>query len=446
MADLIFKRKIYEEMSQWKKTFNGRRALLIKGARRVGKSTIVEEFAKKEYRSYILINFAEQGKDVISLFDDLSDIDYIMLRLQLIFHTDLYVRDSVIIFDEVQLCPKARQAIKHLVLDGRYDYIETGSLLTLRESVKGMVIPSEEKILEMYPMDFEEFCWALSDTTTFGLLRTVFKNLEAIGQAAFRRLIRTFRLYMLVGGMPQSVAEYLSTNNLKIVDEVKREIIDLYEADFYKFDPSGRASHIFDSIPGNLSKNTKRFSLNGVLRNGTSEKKEEILMGLIDSCTVNIAYHCSNPDPGIALSKDMDTYKLFIADTGLFVTLAFKNRKFTENIIYEKLLDDKLSSNLGYVYENMVAQMLVSSGNDLFYTTFPKPDSVHKYEIDFLLSRNGKLCPIEVKSGRSTVHSSLDAFIAKYKKMTGCSYLIYPRDLKAEDGIIYLPVFMAGLL
>lgn len=445
MADRIFRRRIYDEMLEWKATSKGSRALLIKGARRVGKSTIVEEFAKREYLSYILINFAQQGPDVIDLFDDLSNIDYIMLRLQLIFGVNLHERRSVIIFDEVQLCPKARAAIKFLVADGRYDYIETGSLLTLRENVKGIVIPSEEKVLMMNPMDFEEFCWAYSDDASFPLLHTLYEALEPIGQASFRKLIEKFRLYLLTGGMPQAVSALLEENNFRHVDEVKREIIELYEADFYKFDPSGRAARLFEAIPGNLSKNRTKFSLNAA-GGGTRSTKEEILAGLVDSNTVNISYHVTNPDPAIALSKDVDTFKLFVADTGLFVTLAFKGSRFADNVIYEKVLSGKDGANLGFVFENIVAQMLVAAGRELFYTTFDKPGSTHKYEIDFLTVRKARLVPIEVKSGRSTVHSSLDAFVQKYKKKIDRAYVVYPIDLKVEDSVVFLPVFMTALI
>lgn len=445
MADRIFRRRIYDEMLEWKELSKGSRALLVKGARRVGKSTIVEEFAKREYLSYILINFAQQGSDVIDLFDDLSNIDYIMLRLQLIFGVDLHERQSAIIFDEVQLCPKARAAIKFLVADGRYDYIETGSLLTLRENVKGIVIPSEEKVLMMNPMDFEEFCWACSDDASFHLLRTLYETLEPIGQASFRKLIEKFRLYLLTGGMPQAVSALLQENNFRNVDEVKREIIELYEADFYKFDPSGRAARLFEAIPGSLSKNRTKFSLNAA-GGGTRSTKEEILAGLVDSNTVNISYHVTNPDPAIALSKDVDTFKLFVADTGLFVTLAFKGSRFADNVIYEKVLSGKDGANLGFVFENIVAQMLVAAGRELFYTTFDKPGSTHKYEIDFLTVRKARLVPIEVKSGRSTVHSSLDAFVQKYKKKIDRAYVVYPRDLKVEDSVVFLPVFMTALI
>ena len=432
-------------MLEWKEMSKGSRALLVKGARRVGKSTIVEEFAKREYLSYILINFAQQGPDVIDLFDDLSNIDYIMLRLQLIFGVNLHERRSVIIFDEVQLCPKARAAIKFLVADGRYDYIETGSLLTLRENVKGIVIPSEEKVLMMNPMDFEEFCWAYSDDASFPLLHTLYEALEPIGQASFRKLIEKFRLYLLTGGMPQAVSALLEENNFRHVDEVKREIIELYEADFYKFDPSGRAARLFEAIPGNLSKNRTKFSLNAA-GGGTRSTKEEILAGLVDSSTVNISYHVTNPDPAIALSKDVDTFKLFVADTGLFVTLAFKGSRFADNVIYEKVLSGKDGANLCFVYEIFVAQMLVAAGRDIFYTTFEKPGSTHKYEIDFLTVRKARLVPIEVKSGRSTVHSSLDAFVQKYRKKIDRAYVVYPRDLKVEDSVVFLPVFMTALI
>lgn len=442
----VFERKIYQKMLQWKKESEGKTALLIKGARRVGKSTIAEEFAKKEYSSYILIDFSIATKEVHELFEDLSDLNYLFLRLQLIYHVNLEKRKSVIIFDEVQKEPLARQAIKHLVKDGRYDYIETGSLLSIKRNVKDILIPSEETRIEMTPMDYEEFRWALGDKATIPMLRSAFDNKISLGDDVNRRLLRDFRLYMLVGGMPQAVNEYLDTNNLSKVDRVKRSILELYQDDFRKIDPTGRASLLFSAIPSELSKNASRYQVSSVLPNTKPDRILGIVGDMKDSLTVNIAYHANDPSAGLSMHEDINRYKMFIMDTGLFVTLAFMDRDFTENIIYEKLLSDKLDADLGYLYENMVAQMLYSNGNRLFYYTFPKEKSTHNYEIDFLLARGNKVCPIEVKSSGYKTHASMDAFSGKFSGKIGQKYLIYTKDLRKDGDILYLPIYMTMFL
>lgn len=442
----VFERKIYQKMLQWKKESEGKTALLIKGARRVGKSTIAEEFAKKEYSSYILIDFSIATKEVHELFEDLSDLNYLFLRLQLIYHVNLEKRKSVIIFDEVQKEPLARQAIKHLVKDGRYDYIETGSLLSIKRNVKDILIPSEETRIEMTPMDYEEFRWALGDKATIPMLRSAFDNKISLGDDVNRRLLRDFRLYMLVGGMPQAVNEYLDTNNLSKVDRVKRSILELYQDDFRKIDPTGRASLLFSAIPSELSKNASRYQVSSVLPNTKPDRILGIVGDMKDSLTVNIAYHANDPSAGLSMHENISRYKMFIMDTGLFVTLAFMDRDFTENIIYEKLLSDKLDADLGYLYENMVAQMLYSNGNRLFYYTFPKEKSTHNYEIDFLLARGNKVCPIEVKSSGYKTHASMDAFSGKFSGKIGQKYLIYTKDLRKDGDILCLPIYMTMFL
>lgn len=442
----VFERKIYQKMLQWKKESEGKTALLIKGARRVGKSTIAEEFAKKEYSSYILIDFSIATKEVHELFEDLSDLNYLFLRLQLIYHVNLEKRKSVIIFDEVQKEPLARQAIKHLVKDGRYDYIETGSLLSIKRNVKDILIPSEETRIEMTPMDYEEFRWALGDKATIPMLRSAFDNKISLGDDVNRRLLRDFRLYMLVGGMPQAVNEYLDTNNLSKVDRVKRSILELYQDDFRKIDPTGRASLLFSAIPSELSKNASRYQVSSVLPNTKPDRILGIVGDMKDSLTVNITYHANDPSAGLSMHEDISRYKMFIMDTGLFVTLAFMDRDFTENIIYEKLLSDKLDADLGYLYENMVAQMLYSNGNRLFYYTFPKEKSTHNYEIDFLLARGNKVCPIEVKSSGYKTHASMDAFSGKFSGKIGQKYLIYTKDLRKDGDILCLPIYMTMFL
>lgn len=444
---MIFKRKIYDAMLQWKKEMNGKSAIMIEGPRRVGKSTIVENFAQNEYDSYLLIDFSKAPKEVFSLFDDISDLNYVFLRFKLLYGVQLFERKSAIIFDEIQECPKARQAIKHLVKDGRYDYIETGSLISIKKNVKNIIIPSEETKLNLNPMDYEEFLWALGDTTTTPLLKDVFERKESLGDGVNRKLMRNFRLYMLIGGMPQAVESYLNSNDLGIVDKTKRNIIQLYEDDFKKLDQSGRISTLFDAIPSELNKNSSRYQITSVIGGSTSSTVEnQLIAELNDSKTINMAYHANDPGVGLSLNMDINKYKMFVCDTGLFVTLAFKDKEFTENIIYQKLLSDKLDANLGYVYENVVAQMLKAKGDNLFYYTFPTGSGSHNYEIDFILSRNGKICPVEVKSSSYKRHVSMDSFGEKFSGRIDEKYLIYTKDLKKENGVTYLPVYMTQFL
>ncbi len=343
MSEKIFKRKIYERMLQWKQESDGQTALLIKGARRIGKSTIAEEFARREYDSYINIDFSIADAAVKELFSHISDLDYFFLRIQSLFNVSLHERKSVIIFDEVQLYPPARQAIKHLVKDRRYDYIETGSLLSIKKNVKGIVIPSEETRISMYPLDFEEFLWAVNKSQTYDLIRYSYQNLKSLGDAVNRDLMRNFRLYMLIGGMPQAVNAYLESNDFSAIDAVKRNILELYIDDFRKIDPTGRASRLFTSIPAELSRNSKRYQVGSVIENATASRLGELLMDMADSMTVNFSYHANDPSVGFSLHADYDCFKLFLADTGLFVTLAFMDRDYTENVIYQKLLSDKLA-------------------------------------------------------------------------------------------------------
>lgn len=441
----FFRRKIYDRMLQWKRDRDGKSALLIKGARRVGKSTVVEEFARKEYESYMLVDFSIASDEVKSLFNDLMDLDYIFLRLQAIYNVVLHDRRSVIVFDEVQKCPLARQAIKQLVKDRRYDYIETGSLISIRKNTEGIIIPSEETRIEMFPMDYEEFRWAMDDKATVPLLRQFYDKHLPLGQA-FRKSMRDFRLYMLVGGMPQAVNEYLDTNNLSKVDKIKREIIDLYFDDFLKIDPSGRASQLFQAIPSELSKNASRYQVGSVLSDSERKNLSEVLRAMKDSMVVNFSYRSNDPNVGFSLNSDQDQYKMFVGDTGLFITLAFWDKDVTENIIYQKLLSDKLSANLGYVYENIVAQMLTATGNKLFYHTWPMENSNHNYEVDFLLSRGSKIWPIEVKSSGYKTHASLDAFCEKFSERVGNRYLIYTKDMGKDDATTLLPVSMTMFL
>lgn len=445
MEKRVFKRKIYEKLLQWKRESNGETALMVQGARRIGKSTIVEEFAKNEYSSYMVIDFNKASATVKSLFDDLINLDFIFLQLQTIYNVVLEDRKSVIIFDEVQQCPRARQAIKYLVQDGRYDYIETGSLISIKQNTKGITIPSEEERIDMFPMDFEEFRWAVGDNASIPLIKTFYEKRMPLG-AAHRIKQRDLRLFMLVGGMPQAVNEYLDTNNLAKVDAVKRRIIKLYSDDFLKIDATGKLGKLFMAIPAQLSKHTSRYYTNAVVGELEDNTEAEMLINLEDSKAVLVSYHSDDPNVGMSLTKDISKYKLFVADTGLFVTMVFWDKDFTENVIYQKLLADKLEANLGYIYENLVAQMLTAAGNNLFYYTFEK-DEKHSYEVDFLLSRGNKLCPIEVKSSGYKTHASLDAFRAKYSARIKNSYLIYTKDLLVGDNeLIYLPFYMTGML
>lgn len=434
-------------MLDWKRTKDGSTALLIKGARRVGKSTIAEEFARNEYECYIIVDFADAPSELWEAVENISDRDYFFMQLQFIYGVTLKERKSVIIFDEIQKCPAVRQAIKYLVKDHRYDYIETGSLLSIRKNTKDIVIPSEETRLTLYPLDYEEFRWAMNDTATVPLLRRMFEERRSLGDSVIRKLLRDFRLYMLIGGMPQAVDTYLQTNNLAVTDETKREIIELYLDDFEKIDPTGKAAALFRSIPSQLTGNASRYKVTSVIgRNESGDKTAQLIREMEDSMTVNVSHHANDPNVGLALHADYDVYKMYLADTGLFITLAFMDKSAIDNLIYQKLLSDKLSADLGYVYENVVAQILTASGNRLFYYTWPKDSSNHNFEIDFILSRESKICPVEVKSSGYKTHASLDAFIKKFSSRIAQSYLIYNKDLRKDGEILLLPTVMSIFL
>lgn len=440
----IFKRKLYNRLLEWKRVRDGKTAILIEGARRVGKSTLVRQFAENEYDSYMFIDFNEASDEVKSLFNNLMDKNYLFLQLQSLYNVVLKERKSVIVFDEVQNCPLARQAIKYLVQDGRYDYIETGSLISIKKNTKDITLPSEEERVTLYPMDYEEFRWALGDEAGIPLLRTFYDNRLPLGKA-HRDKMRDFRLYMLVGGMPQAVETYLETNNFSMVDLAKRGIIKIYQDDFQKLDPSGRLETLFMEIPSQLSQTSNRYKPYAVLGDVDEDRMMGLMRDLEDSKTTLFSYHSNDPNVGMSLTKNISKFKIFCADTGLFVSLVFWDKDYTENVIYQKLLNDKLSTNLGYIYENMIAQMLAASGNRLFYYTWPK-DATHNYEIDFLLSHGGKLCPIEVKSSGYNTHASLDAFCDKFSRIVERPYLIYTKDLKKDRETLLLPVYMTPFL
>ncbi len=432
-------------MLAWKKESAGETALLVEGARRVGKSTIVRQFAENEYRSHIIIDFANTDAADYDLFKDISDIDIFFTKLKLSKGKSLYERESVIVFDEVQKCPLARQAIKYLVADGRYDYIETGSLVSIHQNVENIVIPSEEEPLMLHPMDYEEFRWALGDNDTIPMLREILLKRQSLGDSLNRKQMRDYRLYMLVGGMPQAVSKYITTHDLSLVDKVKRSILTLYEQDFHKLDKSGKIKALFKAIPSELHKNTTRFQKTKILGDVKYDSTIELIDMLEDSKTVNVAFRTNDPNVGMSLTSDKSAFKMYLADTGLFVTYAFWDKSFTENVIYQKLLNDKLEANLGYVFENAVAQALVSSGNKLYYYSWGTEGN-HVYEVDFLLSKEFKLSPIEVKSSGYSTHRSLDEFCRKFSGRISDRYLIYTKDLRCDNETQMIPIYMAGLL
>ena len=391
-----------------------------------------------------MIDFSKASNEIKSCFDDINDLDMFFLRLQALTGVNLYKEESVVIFDEVQLFPKARQAIKHLVKDGRYHYIETGSLISIKKNVENILIPSEEMKIDVYPMDYEEFCWATNQN--FDMLKKIYDMNKSIGQEVNRKLMRDIRVYMAVGGMPQAVEAYTAGQNFSMIDQIKRQIIVLYEDDFKKIDPSGRLSSIYHSIPAQLSKEAKRYSLSKTLGRRKNEKDDSLIYDLIDSKTVIASYNSTDPRVSLSLTKDLSSYKLYIADTGLFVTLMFIDRLATENEIYAKLLADKLPANLGYLYENLVAQMITSTGRELYYHTWEKKGSTHYYEIDFLISNGSKVSAIEVKSSGAGKHESLLEFRKKYSKNIKNSYIVSQKDIDKKEELKFMPVYLTPFL
>lgn len=441
---MYFKRKAYDQLLEWKETYADNYAVLLEGARRVGKSTIAEEFAKHEYKSYILIDFSKTSEDVLECFDDISNLDMFFLRLQATTGKDLYENESVIIFDEVQLFPKARQAIKHLVEDGRYHYIETGSLISIKKNVMGILIPSEEMKISVYPMDFEEFCNATGGN--YKVLESIYELNKSIGQQTNRKLMRDLRIYMAVGGMPQAVKAYVDGKNFSFIDSVKRQIIKLYEEDFKKIDPSGKISAMYHSIPAQLAKDTKKYRVSTATGARKSDKDDELIFDLIDSKTVLPSYNSTDPKVSLSSSKDLDSYKLYVADTGLFVSLMFIDRPVAENDLYAKLLSDKLPANLGYLYENLVAQIIASSGRELYYHTWEKEGSTHYYEVDFLISKKSKISAIEVKSSGTGKHESIKQFKMKFSQNIKDIYLLSQKDISKEDELKFLPLYLTPFI
>ena len=448
------KRKIYDKLVEWKRTSSGKTALLIDGARRVGKSYIAEEFAKANYASYILIDFNRVSTDVTNLFDKyLDDLDTFFLYLSTYYNVKLNPRDSLIIFDEVQLFPRARAALKYLVADGRYDYLETGSLMSIRKNVKDIVIPSEERPIYMYPMDFEEFLWALDNDTLMPLVKTCYEHKRELGQTMHRKAMDYFRQYMIVGGMPQAVSTYIETKDFSAVDQVKRDILTLYRNDIRKHSDGNEleVEAIFDEIPAQLSKHEKKFKLSDIDAGARSRTYKQPFFWLADAMITNNAYNSTEPNIGLKLNMERKTMKCYLLDTGLLISHSFDENGIVSEEIYKKLLFDKLSVNSGMLMENIVAQMLTASGHKLYFYSKASSEAASRMEIDFLIAKSKitskhNISPIEVKSGDRYTLTSLRKFRTKYGEQTNIPYVLHTKDFKEEDGIVYLPLYMTPLL
>ena len=449
------KRKIYDRLVEWKHNEAPGAALLIDGARRVGKSYIVEEFAQKEYRTHVMIDFAKAPIEVKKLFERYQDkLDTLFLKLSEYFGVRLYKRETLFIFDEVQMCPKAREAIKHLVADGRYDYIETGSLVSIDENVKDIVIPSEEIRVKMHPMDFEEFLWAKGDDMTMDFIRDHFARREPLGQLLHRKAMDAFRAYMTVGGMPQAVAKFVESADFGKVDSVKRRILKLYREDIRKH--AGKyalkTERIFDSLAAQLSRHEKKFRLSSLGVNARMREYEDAFLWLKEAMIANVCYRSTEPNIGLAINADDSTLKCYAADTGLLISLAFGERQLIAEQIHKRLLFDSLELNKGMLVENVVAQMLAAAGHELyFFSTSSESDRLNRMEIDFLvpaasIGRSHNIRPVEVKSSKRYDHTSLDKFMAKYKRNLSCPIVLHTRDVAEKNGITYLPLYMAPLL
>lgn len=451
----MMKRKIYTTLLDWKERRAGKTALLIDGARRVGKSYIVEAFAKKEYRSYILIDFFTASQDVKDLFENyLHDLDTFFLFLSNYYQVKLYPRETLIIFDEVQEFPRARGAIKYLVADGRYDYIETGSLMSIKKNVQDALIPSEEHHVNLYPMDFEEFLWALGDDMLMPFIKERFEKKQPLGPALHRKAMDLFRQYLIVGGMPQAVKEFVESHDFDEVDRVKRDILTLYRADMMKHAQGYeiKVARVFDEIPAQLQKHERKFKLADLEKNARMRDYEDALFWLDDAMIVNTCYNSTAPNIGLKLNMDRLTLKCYMADTGLLISHAFDENGIVSEEIYKKILFDKLEVNMGMIVENVVAQMLVASGHKLYFYSNPsREDRNARMEIDFLIAKDKisnrhNISPIEVKSSTRYTLTSLRKFVTKYKEQTHIPYVIHPNDFKEEDGIVYLPLYMTPML
>ena len=446
----ILKRKIYDALLSWKNRSGGTTALMIDGARRVGKSFICEQFAQNEYKSHIIIDFGNAPNDILDLFkNDSYNLDLFFAKLSVFYSKPLHKRESVIIFDEVQQFPRARQLIKYLVADGRYDYIETGSLISLKKNVKDIIIPSEEEHIEMFPLDFEEFLWALGDNMTGPFIKQCFDSKAPLGQALHRKIMNDFRQYILVGGMPQAVLEYVKTKDFEAVDMVKRRILTLYRNDVSKFAEGyeDKVFAIFDGIPGQLSKKEKKYRLSSISKQARFRSYEDSFIWLNESMVVNTCFNVTDPGIGLSMSADYTTQKCYMGDTGLLITHTFNDRPYIENDLYKAILFDKLSINEGMFMENIAAQMLRRNGHKLyFYSRYDKVHQENHMEIDFLITEKKTIAPVEVKSASYKSHSSLDKFKRKFLSKIGNSYILYTKDVKIKDDIIHLPIYMAMFL
>lgn len=446
----MLKRKIYDRLVEWKNKSQGTTALLIDGARRVGKSFITRKFAENEYKSYIIIDFGNAPQDILDLFiNDSANLDLFFAKLSAYYSAHLYKRNSLIVFDEVQQYPRARQLVKYLVADGRYDYIETGSLISLKKNVKDIIIPSEEEHIEMFPLDFEEFLWAMGDEFTAPLIKQCFETKTPLGQSLHRKIMNDFRQYVLVGGMPQSVLAYLNGKDFEASDEAKRRILKLYRDDVSKFAEGyeDKVFAVFDGIPGQLSKKEKKYKLSSLGKQARFRTFEDSFVWLNESMVVNTCFNATDPNVGLALSANYTTQKCYMADTGLLVTHTFTDNSFTENELYKAILFDKLNINEGMIMENAVAQMLRAKGHKLYF--YSRSDSSHRenhMEIDFLITEGKKIAPVEVKSGNYRAHSSLDKFRKRFSEKIGNSYILYDKDVMIKDGIVHLPFYMAMFL
>lgn len=441
----MFKRKAFEKLKYWKEKKAPKYAVLLEGARRVGKSTIAEEFAKQEYKSYIKIDFANVRKEILDVFEDIAEPDIFFLRLQTATGITLHKRESVIIFDEIQLMPKVRQAIKYLVADGRYDYIETGSLISIKKNVKDIVIPSEEIKIQVYPMDYEEFMWAAGNET-YQVLKELYKRGKAVGNSLNRKLMRDFRVYMAVGGMPQAVAAYVEGRSFTEIDEVKREIINLYKDDFFKIDGTGLIGRMYESIPTQLATDKRSYIISAATGKKKIDKDIERLYNMLDSKTVLPCYNVLNPSVTLSQTMDNQTFKLYLADTGLFTTMIFKSSGETDENIYTKLLSDSLPADLGYLYENAVAQVINAAEHPLYYHTWRKDNITHYFEIDFLVASKTKIVPIEVKSSGLGMHKSITEFQRKYSKNTAAPILLSQKDVGQIEMLKLYPIYMLSYI
>lgn len=449
------KRKIYQNLLDWKNSRKGETALLIEGARRVGKSYVVEEFAKHEYKSYILIDFNKVGKDIKQLFDDyLDNLDMLFTHLSIYSGKKLYTRESLIIFDEVQFCPRARTAIKYLVADGRYDYIETGSLISIRRNLDGILIPSEEETIYMYPMDFEEFLWANNEEMLMDFIRGQFNRLQPLGQTLHRKAMDFFRLYLIVGGMPQAVKKYIDTKDFEETDRVKRQILTLYRNSIYDYagNYAEKVLSIFDQIPSQLQKHEKKFKLADLDKDARMRDYESSFLWLKDAMIVNMCYNTTEPSIGLNLKREDSTLKCYMGDTGLLISHAFDERGIISEELYQKILKDKLEMNSGMIIENIVAQMLKTAGHHLYFYSNPdRNDKESRMELDFLIAKSKittrhNISPIEVKSTVRYTITSLTKCIKKYSNYLATPYVVHAADLKVEGGIVYLPLYMVPLL